>query len=233
LRTNIQFGLNEEGSNVVVVTSPGVGEGKSTTAANLAVAFAQAGYRTLLMDGDMRRPQVHRLMGRSLEPGLFQLLQGDLSINPSQLKTHTDNLFAIPAGRLAGGSAAEVTGGRNMRKLVNSLRDHFDVIIIDTPPTLAVAEARQLAPKADATLMVARAGSTRENELGFAIEQLERVGARVMGVVLNGFDMSMAYGYEYRYQQYVHYGTEGADVEDANVEDADVKEAGAAEPETT
>jgi capsular exopolysaccharide synthesis family protein len=228
LRTNIQFGLNEEGSNVVVVTSPGVGEGKSTTAANLAVAFAQAGYRTLLMDGDMRRPQVHRLMGRSLEPGLFQLLQGDLSISPSRLETHIGNLFAIPAGRLAGGSAAEVTGGRNMRTLVSSLRDHFDIIIIDTPPTLAVAEARQLAPKADATLMVVRAGSTRENELGFAIEQLERVGARVMGVVLNGFDMSMAYGYEYRYQQYVHYGTE-----DADVEDADVAEAGTAQPDTT
>lgn len=228
LRTNIQFGLNEEGSNVVVVTSPGVGEGKSTTAANLAVAFAQAGYRTLLMDGDMRRPQVHRLMGRSLEPGLFQLLQGDLSISPARLETHIGNLFAIPAGRLAGGSAAEVTGGRNMRTLVSSLRDHFDIIIIDTPPTLAVAEARQLAPKADATLMVVRAGSTRENELGFAIEQLERVGARVMGVVLNGFDMSMAYGYEYRYQQYVHYGTE-----DADMEDADVEEAGTAQPEAT
>lgn len=208
LRTNIQFGLNQDSSNVLVVTSPGIGEGKSTTAANLAVAFAQAGYRTLLLDGDMRRPQVHRLMGRSLEPGLFQLLQGDLSINPSQLKTHIDNLFAIPAGRLAGGSAAEVTGGRNMRKLVSSLRDHFDMIIIDTPPTLAVAEARQIAPKADATLMVARAGNTRENELSFAVEQLERVGARVMGVVLNGFDMSMAYGYEYRYQGYTQYETE-------------------------
>ena len=208
LRTNIQFGLNEDSSNVLVVTSPGIGEGKSTTAANLAVAFAQAGYRTLLLDGDMRRPQVHRLMGRSLEPGLYQLLQGDLSINPSRLATHIDNLFAIPAGRLAGGSAAEVTGGRNMRNLVSSLRDHFDMIIIDTPPTLAVAEARQLAPKADATLMVARAGGTRENELQFAIEQLERVGARVMGVVLNGFDMKMAYGYDYRYQSYMQYGAE-------------------------
>lgn len=208
LRTNIQFGLNEDASNVLVVTSPGVGEGKSTTAANLAVAFAHAGYRTLLLDGDMRRPQVHRLLGRSLEPGLYQLLQGDLSINPSRLKTHIDNLFAIPAGRLAGGSAAEVTGGRNMRNLINSLRDHFDMIIIDTPPTLAVAEARQLAPKADATLMVVRSGNTRENELGFAVEQLERVGARVMGVVLNGFDMSMAYGYEYRYQRYAQYETE-------------------------
>lgn len=205
LRTNVQFGLADDQASIVLVTSPGIGAGKSTTAGNLAVSFARSGYRTLLLDADMRRPQVHRLMSRSLEPGLYQLLRGGLKVDPAHMNTHTDNLSVITAGRVAGGEAGELIGTPRMRELFTTLRDHFDLIVVDTPPTLAVAEARQLAPKADGTLMVARAGETRENELEFAIDQLERVGARIMGVVLNGFDLRSTYGYDYRYRSYPEY----------------------------
>lgn len=206
LRTNVQFGFPADRSNVLLVTSPGVGEGKSTTSANLAVSFAKAGYRTVLLDADLRRPQVHNLMGRSLEPGLYQYLTGEAGFEPSQAVTHVDNLHAITAGRATGGDAAEVTGGQRMREFLDHLREHFDLIIVDTPPALAVAEARQIAPKSDATLVVVKAGATRENELNFTVQQLERVGARIMGVVLNGVDLeSASYGYGYRYAHYAPY----------------------------
>jgi capsular exopolysaccharide synthesis family protein len=206
LRTNLQSSLNGGLSKVVLITSPGVGEGKSTTAANLAVALAKAGRRTLLLDADMRRPQVHNFASRSLEPGLYQILQQGMAFDPSGMETHTDNLFAIPAGRVAGGTASELLDRPQMGELLGTLREHFDVIIIDTPPALAVSEAKQLAPKADATLMVVRAGETKERDLDLAAKQLQRVGGRIIGVVLNGFNLDMAYGYRYRYSAYSQAG---------------------------
>jgi len=206
LRTNLQSSLNGGLSNVVLITSPGVGEGKSTTAANLAVALAKAGRRTLLLDADLRRPQVHNFASRSLEPGLYQILQNGMAFDPAGMETHTENLFAIPAGRVIGGSASELLGQPQMGELLGALREHFDVIIIDTPPTLAVSEAKQLAPKADATLMVVRAGETKERDLDLAVQELQRVGGRVIGVVLNGFNLDLAYGYKYRYSGYSHAG---------------------------
>jgi Mrp family chromosome partitioning ATPase len=93
-----------------------------------------------------------------------------------------------------------------MRELLGILRNRFDVIVIDTPPSLAVSEPRQLARKSDATVLIARAGETKEKELEYAVRQLERVGAKIVGVVLNGFNLDMAYGYKYRYSQYGEYG---------------------------
>jgi capsular exopolysaccharide synthesis family protein len=206
LRTNLQSSLNGGLSKVVLITSPGVGEGKSTTAANLAVALAKAGRRTLLLDADMRRPQIHNFASRSLEPGLYQILQDGMAFDPSGMETHTENLFAIPAGRVIGGSASELLDQPRMGELLGALREHFDVIIIDTPPTLAVSEAKQLAPKADATLMVVRAGETKERDLDLAVQELQRVGGRIIGVVLNGFNLDMAYGYKYRYSGYSQAG---------------------------
>jgi capsular exopolysaccharide synthesis family protein len=206
LRTNMQSSLNGGLSKVVLITSPGVGEGKSTTAANLAVALAKAGRRTLLLDADMRRPQVHNFASRSLEPGLYQILQQGMAFDPSQMETHTENLFAIPAGRVAGGVASELLDQPQMGELLGTLREHFDVVIIDTPPTLAVSEAKQLAPKADATLVVVRAGETKERDLDLAAQQLQRVGGRIIGVVLNAFDLNMAYGYTYRHSGFSQAG---------------------------
>jgi capsular exopolysaccharide synthesis family protein len=206
LRTNLQYNWDESRSNIVAITSPGVGEGKSTTSANLAVALAKSGRRTLLLDVDMRRPQIHKFMGRSLEPGLFQVLQKGMPFDPASMETHTDNLFVITAGRVAGGGASELLDSPRMGELLSSLRDHFDVIVVDTPPVLAVSEAKQMAPRADATLMVVRAGETRERDLDQAVKELERVGGRIIGVVLNGFNIDMAYGYKYRYSSYSQEG---------------------------
>jgi len=206
LRTNLQFALDTDRSNVIMVTSPGVGEGKSTTAANLAAMFAQGGYRTVVVDADMRRPQLHNFLGLDIGPGLYQLLKGEGEVDPSRLETGVHNLFAITAGKRASGEASELVCSNRMRELLGILRNRFDVIVIDTPPSLAVSEPRQLARKSDATVLIARAGETKEKELEYAVLQLERVGAKIVGVVLNGFNLDMAYGYKYRYSQYGEYG---------------------------
>lgn len=206
LRTNVQYSLADRPSNVVLVTSAGVGEGKSTTASNLAVAFARAGSRTLLIDADMRRPQVHNFFGLSLEPGLHQLLQGQLDLVSGNTDVGVPNLSVVTAGKVSGGDASELIGSHRMQELLSAVRDRFDVIIVDTPPALAVTEAKILAPKANATLLIARAGETKEKELDYAVRELERVGGQVLGVVLNRFSVDMAYGYKYRYRDYSEYG---------------------------
>lgn len=202
LRTNVQYSLADRPSNVVLVTSAGVGEGKSTTAANLGVAFARAGSRTLLIDADMRRPQLHNFFGLSLEPGLHQLLQGQLSFASESLEVGVPNLSVLTAGEVSGGDASELIGSQRMQELLSAARERFDVIIVDSPPALAVSEAKIIAPKANATLLIAQAGETKEKELDYTVHELERVGGHVLGVVFNRFSLDKAYGYRYRYREY-------------------------------
>ncbi len=206
LRTNIQLGLPNGTARMVVITSAGVGEGKSTTACNLAVSFAGSGARTLLIDADMRRPQVHRMLGLPLKPGLTQILEGDNEFDPRNMETHIDNLFVITAGRTAATNASELIGSGRMKDLLRAVKTQFDVVIIDTPPTLAVTDAKLVASRCNSVILVSRAGEAKEEELNRALQGLERVGARILGIVLNGFDVSMAYDYKYRYRDYSKYG---------------------------
>lgn len=229
LRTNIQFSKLDVPVQVIMVTSAGIGEGKSTTATNLAITMAQAGRRTLLIDCDLRRPQVHRLLGRDCYPGLVQILFDDPDYSVKDAGTEIDNLFVITAGEVrtseAGGDGlaaqepeqsedgsmvvanpAELLGSGRMRDLLLDLRREFDIIILDTPPVLAATDAALLAANADAGIMVVRAAQSREGEVEHALESLERIGHPVAGTVFNGFDVTMAYGYKYRYRDYTKYG---------------------------
>lgn len=228
LRTNIQFGLSEKLVQTLLISSPGVSEGKSTTAANLAIVMAQAGRRTLLVDADLRRPQLHRMFGLRRESGLIELLSNGSYFDPVSWKTYIDNLFVLTAGspvvRTGDGArsgekgdalarkesfivnSSELLGSEQMQEVLAAMRETFDIIIIDTPPVLAATDAALLASQSDATLIIARAGVTKESELGFTVEALEDVGATVIGILLNGFDIHMAYGHKYRYQHYTKYG---------------------------
>ncbi|GIV57654.1 MAG: hypothetical protein KatS3mg042_0567 [Rhodothermaceae bacterium] len=204
LRTNIQFSRPDTVVETIVVTSPSVEEGKSTTAANLAVVMAEAGRRTVLIDADLRRPQVHKIFGRELGPGLAHFLVHEPRFDEDLVATPIDNLWIIPAGKVVPRSS-ELFATRVMRDFIESLRARFDVIIIDTPPVRVATDAALLATQCDLTLVVVRAGQTREGELEFAMESLAAVGAPAIGTVFNGFDVSMAYGYKYRYRHYDRY----------------------------
>jgi len=228
VRTNIQFSLPETLVQTLVIASPGVSEGKSTTAANLAIVMAQAGKRTLLIDADLRRPQLHRMFGLRRESGLIELLTNGSYFGPDSWRTYVDNLFVLTAGNpivrtkdrtrptkrrnaLEGQetfmvNSSELLGSEQMHEVLAAMQESFDIIIIDTPPMLAATDAALLATQCDATIIIARAGVTKEDELGFAVEALENVGATVIGILLNGFDINMAYGHKYKYRHYTKYG---------------------------
>ncbi len=202
--TNLQLGRPDGESGVVLVTSPGSGDGKSLTAANLAVITAQAGHATLLIDGDLRRPRLHEIFDVSRAPGLTETLQNDLEEHAMK-RPLADNLCVLPAGTEVG-NPAEVLGSTRFREFLGEARQYFDHIIVDSSPVLATADGPMLSDLCDTTLCVARAGLTTEDELDHAMEVLGEVGADVAGVVFNAFDISMAYGYKYRYRHYGRYG---------------------------
>jgi capsular exopolysaccharide synthesis family protein len=202
VRTNIQFGPDRD-LQTLLVTSPGAGDGKSTTAANLAIVMAQAGRSTLLVDTDLRRPQVHKLFGMSRSPGLTEALQSTLEDHIKM--PPIENLSVLPAGANVA-NPSELLGSGMMQELLEGARERFDIVILDTPPVLAATDATLLSTQCDTTLCVVRAGTTTEPELERAMQALNDVGARVMGAIFNGFDVSMAYGYKYRYRDYGRYG---------------------------
>lgn len=213
LRTNIQHGRFTHSVQVLLMTSPGAGEGKSTTAANLAIAMARAGRRTILLDADLRRPQVHKLLGLQHDrPGVVEMLYSEGAFDFESTKTVIDNLNVLPAwnpqvrSSESVGNPAELLESAQLKERMAEMRSQFDTIIIDTPPLLAATDAAVFSTQSDATLVVVRAGKTKEDELIYAIEALEEVEANVIGVILNAFDLSMAYGHRYKYQNYTKYG---------------------------
>ena len=198
LRTSVQFSRPDTLVQTILVTSASPGEGKSVTAANLALVMAQAGRRTLLIDCDLRRPTVHKKFGLPREPGLSQLLFSPDGLDPDALAQPADDLWVLPAGQIVP-NPSELLGSKRMRDLIEGLRDQFDVVVLDAPPVHAATDAVLLSTQADATIVVARAGSTRDFDLESALGALAGVGSRTIGVVLNGFDVSKSYGYKYRY----------------------------------
>ena len=188
LRTNVLSGSGATSPvKVLLVTSPGAGDGKSTTAANLAITLAQGGHRTLLLDADLRRPTAHKLFGVPRSPGLIQHLAEDRGGSSDKrggeqeaASVGIDNLFIIPAGEAAAmgdgasASAASLTtlGSAPTTEYLQWLREQFDYIVIDTPPVLATTDALQLARQCDGVIVTVRAKETREGELTNVLESL-------------------------------------------------------------
>jgi tyrosine-protein kinase Etk/Wzc len=226
LRTSVQFSRPGVVVRSIVVTSAGPGEGKSTTAANLAITLAQAGRRTVLIDADIRRPRQHEIFGVSGERGLAQMLDvADMA--PSKLtgwlETHfssgVENLFMVPTGAIAAEgrpqkdekrkvvpNPSELLGSPEMRTLIRMLLDTVDVVIIDTPPVLAATDAVLMSTQADATILITRAGKTKTGDAEQALAHLDDVGAQIVGGVLNQFSLEHAFGYAYSYGHYSRYG---------------------------
>lgn len=185
LRTNVTFVGAERPIQLISVTSPGPSEGKSTTAANLAVTLAQGGNRTLLIDGDLRRPQLHRAFGLVDHPGLTDVLVGHAQRREAVRPDVVQDLDVLPAGSLPP-NPSELLGSEAMQGIITKLRRDYDYLVIDTPPILPVTDSAVVAAFADATILVMRSGETEEDAAQRAVEQLRQVRARVAGTVLNG-----------------------------------------------
>jgi tyrosine-protein kinase Etk/Wzc len=202
LRTSLDFVKIGEGVRKVLVTSCGPQEGKSTTAANLAVAESRTGRKVLLVDCDLRRPMLHRVFGLSKEPGFTELVAGRTTTADAIHETIEPNLFLLPSGRVPH-NPAELVGAASTSRFFDSFLPSFDMVIIDAPPVAMVTDAMVILPAVDTALLVAKAGEVNIKVLAAVWQKLERTGCHVAGAVLNGFEPGRNYSgvnyYTYRY----------------------------------
>ncbi len=205
LRTNLQFSKIEKKLRSILVTSAGPKEGKSTTAANLAITMAQVGNKVVIIDADLRRPILHSAFGMTRENGLTNYLAGSLSYEEMLQNSFLDNLKVVPSGVLPP-NPAELLATQKMEDLLGKLQEDFDIVIIDSPPVIAVTDASILSTKVDGTLLVVYAGQTERDAVKRATSMLTSVSARILGIVLNGFDVQGIYGSYYYYYYHHYYG---------------------------
>ncbi len=205
LRTNVNFSGVDAPIQSIMVTSTVPGEGKSMTAYNLAVAMALDGRRVILVDADLRRPTVHKSCGLERRPGLTNVLVGELALDEALQNTHVRNMRVLTAGPLPP-NPAEILNSKVMRRIHADLRERADIVIYDTPPCLATADAQVLSADVDGVLYVAQFGATKKSAMRRSAELLEQAHANLLGVVFNKIDISgnrddYYYGY-YRYYNY-------------------------------
>jgi protein-tyrosine kinase len=201
LRTNLGFASLDETCRSILVTSAGPGDGKSTTASNLAVVLAQAGNQVILVDCDLRKPMQHKIFGVENGRGLANCLLQNLPVEEIAHKDLVPNLTVLTSGPIPP-NPAEILASEKVRTLWGSLLEHYDYVVVDSPPVLAVTDTPLLASQIQGVLLVVEAASTRTDIAKDAKEQLVRANARLLGVVLNKVKMqSQDYYYYYYYHR--------------------------------
>ena len=203
LRTNLQFVDVDNPDKVFVVTSAIPDEGKSSTSVNLAVAMAQAGHRTLLIEGDLRRPKATMTLGLDYSVGATNVLLGKVSLDDAIQRHAESDLHVLASGTIPP-NPAELLQSNAMADLLKRVRSDYDVVIIDAPPLLPVTDAALLSAQADGVLLVVRHGKTTKDQVAQAVDRLQQVDASLVGVVLNMVpnkrrNTGSGYGYGYGY----------------------------------
>ncbi|HHY95407.1 MAG TPA: CpsD/CapB family tyrosine-protein kinase [Firmicutes bacterium] len=183
LRTSLAF-ASPDPVRILLITSAGPEEGKSTVTSNLAVALAQAGKRVVLVDADLRKPNQHRVFEVPNHRGLTNVLVGEADVESVLVNTVVPGVTLLSSGPIPP-NPAELLDSDRARELWPALADRFDYVVIDSPPMVAVADAVILSAQAEGVLVVVRAGSTRSDLLRDAGALLQKAGARVLGAVLN------------------------------------------------
>lgn len=184
LRTNIQFSSLDNTIKSLVVTSSGPGEGKSTVMANLGTTIAQSGKRVVIVDCDLRKPTVHKKLGLPNTEGLTNVLVQNKKIEECIVSTKITNLYAMTSGPIPP-NPAELLGSKKMKGMLNELVQVFDMVLIDAPPVIAVTDAQILATQVEGVLLVTSYRQTEKLALTKSKELLDKVGARILGVILN------------------------------------------------
>lgn len=203
LRTSLLYALVDTPPKVIIITSPGPGEGKSTTCANLAVALSQADKKTLVMDCDLRKPTMHRLFGLRNFAGVVNVLVGERPVS-GVWQEPLPNLNVVTTGTMPP-NPSELLGSQRFAQLIEQVRGYFDYVLIDAPPVQLVSDPAILASQGDGVLLVIDAQNTRKGALRQSVRNLETVGARVLGTVMNNAKTSAA---GYYYGRYGGYGSE-------------------------
>lgn len=196
IRTNLTFSLPDENLNTLFFTSASPSEGKSTVSANTAVTFAQAGKKVLFVDADMRKPTVHYTFRLPNAAGLSTVLTNQITVEEIVRETDIDNLYVITSGPIPP-NPSELLGSKTMTYLIEKLKEDFDLIVFDAPPTLSVTDAQILSNEMDGTVLVIDSGYTEKEAITKAKELLEQADAKILGVVLNNYTSSSGEYYEY------------------------------------
>ncbi len=224
LRTSLLLTNLGAPPKVIMITSALPQEGKTTTSMNTALVLAQKGIRVLLIDADLRRPSIHKILGMGPRSGLSNVLTGSATLQQTITRSSIlPNLSILPAGTPPP-NPAELLASANMRDVLEELRGQYDHIVLDTPPTLSVTDAVVLSPRADAIVLVIRSGQTTKQALRRSRDILTQVNAKVSGVLLNAVDLSSPdyyYYYEYqsKYSRYYRDESHDGDEEDGDGED--------------
>jgi len=201
VRTNLQHLAGNGDRRIFMVTSPMLGDGKTTVSANLAVALAKTGKRVMAISCDLHRPRLHRFFELDNAVGLTSVLTGQASVGDAVRRVGSDTLGVLPSGPTVV-SPTELLGSDEMERLLVELRGTADFVILDTPPLGAVGDALILAPKTDGVLLVADATSTARGAVTFARSQIEQVGGKIVGGIYHKFDPARARTYHPYYQHY-------------------------------
>lgn len=200
LRTNVQFTSVDSETKKIMITSAGPREGKSSTVANLAVSFAQTGKSVLVIDADLRNPTQHKLFGLNNVEGLSVALVQDHNYQIFIKETTVPRVMVLTGGPIPP-NPAELVGSKRMKRLIEEASEQFDIVLIDTPPIVAVTDAAILAQEVDGVILVLASGEVNKDFAQRAKEQLDKVGAKILGAVLNKADMKTS---EYYYYYYYH-----------------------------
>jgi capsular exopolysaccharide synthesis family protein len=208
LRSNLLFSKADHMPQVILMTSAVPKEGKTFVAVNLAVAMAQAGCKTLFIGSDMRRPRSHKILNVANGAGLSNILSGVSGTEAVIRNTDIPNLDIITAGPVPP-NPSELLGSKRMSELIGTLRERYEHIVIDTPPSTAVTDAAIMAQHVDGVVVITKAFSTPKELVRSAIEGLQKINAKIFGVVLNSVDMSKEGSYYYQYAYYYYYGEDG------------------------
>lgn len=198
IRTNIQFSAVDTPIRSFIVTSAAPSEGKSTTACNVAVVFAQQGKKVLLIDADLRKPTLHYTFGVTNTIGLTNVLTRQISLNEGIRQTDVENLFFISSGPIPP-NPAELLGSTSMVQFLKEMNKMFDLVIFDVPPILAVADAQVMANHVDASILVISSGVTDRDGAMKAKEVLQQSKAKLLGAVLNNKKEDRTTHYYYYY----------------------------------
>ncbi len=201
IRTNLAFMSPDKPLRTIVVTSPGPSEGKSTIAISLAITFAQSGRRTLLADTDLRRPRLHKAFRLPGMIGVSSVLAGEIELNDAVRETEVEGLYLLPSGPIPP-NPSELLHSASYARLIEQVRDRFDVVVFDSPPVGVVIDAAIIGPQVDGAITVAKSERTTREALGHALRQMRDVGSNMLGCVLNDVDPTRMgeYGGYYYYR---------------------------------
>ena len=208
VRTNITFSSIEEEVKTIMISSPGPGEGKTTTLANLAITFANLDKKTLIVDCDMRKPRIHSVFGLKNDKGLLQALVSD--DDPTKYIKESEgveNLYVMSSGGIPP-NPSELLGSQKMLKIIKKLKSIYDIVLFDTPPFTAVTDPIMVAKEMNKNFLVVKAGQTDKNAFYRSILNLDNINASASGIIVNWLSKSTSHDANYYYQNYYQYYNE-------------------------